>query len=105
MPVVITEENYNQEVLEFPGLVVLDVYATWCGPCQQMEPIMVELEKEFGSRCRFAKLDLGHARDLAIKLNVMSVPTFLFVVNGVIEDRAIGSMSKQHMKDKVESYL
>jgi len=105
MPIVIRQDNFEQEVMAAPGLVLLDVYATWCGPCQQMEPVIAELEKEMAGTCKFAKLNVEEARDLSIKLGVTSVPTFIFVLDGQIKDKVVGYMGKLTLKEKLESYL
>jgi thioredoxin 1 len=104
MPIAITENNFNQ-LESTSGLVVLDVYATWCPPCKQMEPIFLELEKELDGRCTFAKLNVDEARDLSITLQITSIPTFIFMVDGAIQDKVVGSMSKDTLKAKIESYL
>ncbi len=85
MAVSITQSNFEQEIKNEKLPVVLDVYASWCGPCQQMMPIVEELEKELAGKYKFAKLNVDEARDLSIKFGVISVPTFLFILNGQVK--------------------
>lgn len=105
MAIDITDNNYANEIEKSELPVVLDIYASWCGPCQQMEPTVSQLEKEFSGKCKFAKLNVDHARDLAIKFGVTSVPTFLFLKNGKVVSKETGYMSKEDLKKKIEEFL
>ncbi len=101
MAIDITQENHDQQIAQESKPVVLDVYASWCGPCQQMAPIFDELEKEMGDY-KFAKLNVDEARDLSVKYGVISVPTFLFIKNGEVKGKETGYMSKEDLKTKIE---
>jgi thioredoxin 1 len=102
MPINITKENYAQEVTASSLPVIIDVFATWCGPCQQMTPIFAELEKELSSSYKFAKINVDEARELSIQFGVTSVPTFLFIKDGQIVARATGYMSKEELLLKIK---
>lgn len=103
MAIDITQDNVEKEVMKESKPVILDVYATWCGPCQQMAPIFDELEKEMGETHKFAKLNVDEARDLSIKFGVISVPTFLFMKDGNIVGKETGYMAKDQLKEKIEA--
>ena len=105
MAINITQENVAQEVEQASKPVILDVYATWCGPCQQMMPIFEELEKAHGDSYVFAKLNVDEGRELSIKYGVTSVPTFLFIKNNEVVGRETGYMAKEDFEAKIKEYL
>lgn len=101
----ITQANYQQEVEQSSKPVVIDVYASWCGPCQMMTPIFDELEKEVGSKYKFLKLNVDEARDLSIKFGVTSVPTFIFIKNNQVAGRETGYMDKEDLLASITKIL
>lgn len=105
MPITITKDNFEQSIQQESKPIVLDVYAPWCGPCQQMAPLFEELEKEMGSDYVFAKLNVDEAREISIQYGVTSIPTFLFIKDGNVMGKETGFMSKEDLKAKITEYL
>ncbi len=105
MPVEITEDNYANEVESSNLPVILDVYATWCGPCKVTKPIFMDLEKDYIGRCKFAFLNTDHHRNLAIKFGITSIPTFIFIKDGKPLGKVIGGKSRDELQAFIESYL
>jgi thioredoxin len=98
----VTKENFEKEIALSPLPVVLDVYATWCGPCQQMMPIVDELEKELADKYKFVKLNVDEAREISIEYGVTSVPTFIFIKDNEVKGKETGYMSKDTLKERIE---
>lgn len=105
MPVIINKETIEKEVVQSKLPIVIDVYATWCGPCQQVAPIFEELETELSDTCKFGKLNVDEARELSIYYGVTSVPTFIFIKNNEIKHKETGYMSKDDLKAKIEAFI
>lgn len=102
MAISITSQNFESEIANEKKPIILDVFATWCGPCQQMIPIMEELEQELGSQYKFAKLNVDEAREISIRYGVTSVPTFIFIHNNVVKAKETGYMSKESLQEVIE---
>jgi len=87
-------EQFEQEVINEEGTVFIDFYATWCMPCKAMSPIIEELSKEYKD-VKFVKIDVDKNEELAIKYNVMSIPTMLIMKNGQVTKTFIGMTNKE----------
>lgn len=93
----ITSENFEKEVLESNKPVLIDFYATWCGPCKMMSPIVEEIAKELEGKIKVFKVDTDEEQDLAIKYGIMSIPTFMVFKNGKVEKTAVGMRDKEEL--------
>lgn len=105
MAIAVNAQNFEQEVKQSSLPVVVDVYATWCGPCRQMMPIFEELSKELSSQYKFTKLNIDEDREIAIQYSVSSIPTLLFFKKGTMVGKETGFMTKDALKSKLESLL
>ena len=101
----VTKENYETDILKSNLPVVIDANADWCGPCQQMKPLFEELAKELSEKYKFGILNIDENRELAVSLNVSSIPTFIFIKNGQVTGKETGYMSKDILKEKIEGHL
>ena len=80
----ITSENFEEEVLKAEKTVLVDMYATWCGPCKMQSPIIDKIADEQGDKIKVAKIDIDEAPEIAEKYGVMSIPTVLIIKNGEV---------------------
>ena len=101
---ILTSENFDREVLNSDKPVVVDFWATWCGPCMMLSPIMEELDGEMPD-VKFCKLNVDDERDLAIEYGVQSIPMLLFVKNGEIVGTSIGYADKASIRARIEAAL
>ena len=104
MEKVITNTNF-QEILEAPGLLVIDFWATWCGPCRMLSPIVDELAAEFEGRATIAKCNVDDCEEIAACFGVRNIPTVVFVKDGEVVDRTVGVVPKQDLVARVNLYL
>lgn len=98
---VITEANFQQEVLESKVPVMVEFGATWCGPCKIMAPVISQLASEL-TGVKIATLDVDEQSGLAQQYNVMSVPTMLFFKDGKVMDQMVGVQDKGTLKAKLD---
>ena len=84
---------------------LLDFYADWCGPCKVMEPVMEELEKELGDKVKITRIDVDQKQEEASKYGVMSIPTFVILMDGKEVDRFIGAVSKENVMQKLNVHV
>jgi len=101
----VTTHNFEAEVTQSKIPVVIDIFATWCGPCKMMMPLFEELSKEIGNQYKFLKLNIDEERDIAIQYNVSSIPTLLFVKEGKLVAKETGYMNKETLRAKIEGHL
>ncbi|AEE17570.1 thioredoxin [Treponema brennaborense] len=98
MAQILTQANFQKEVFESDKPVLVDFFATWCGPCKMMAPIVDELAKELDGEAKVFKVDIDQEEALATKFGIMSIPTFMVVKNGKITAQEPGGRSKEDLK-------
>lgn len=101
----VTTSTWNKEVLEDKGLVMVDFWAVWCGPCRMIAPTVEELAKEYAGKVKVAKLNTDENPDIATKYKIMGIPTIMFFKNGQKVDQVVGAVPKPQLKSKLESLL
>jgi len=103
MATIINREEFENNVLKSEKLVLVDFFATWCGPCQMLAPILEELSKE-NNEFEVVKIDIDQERELAIENEIEFVPTVVIYKNGKEIDRMTGVMDKTEILEKIEQY-
>jgi len=101
MTKLVSEMEFENEVIKSEVPVVVDFFATWCGPCKLIAPILDQLSDEFGEAAKIVKVDVDQAKEMAIEYNVKSVPTLIFFKNGEIVDKVVGALPKNELKSKI----
>ena len=104
MAKVATNTNFDS-LLEDGKLVVVDFWATWCGPCRMISPILDELEEEMADKISVVKVNVDDADEIAAQYRIMSIPTLLFIKNGQIVDKTVGAMPKPALAEKIQANL
>ena len=104
-PFVFTDENFESEALKSEGLVIVDFWATWCGPCRMIAPVIEELAAEYEGKVKIGKIDVDENNGTSIKYGVRSIPTVLFIKDGQVVDTVMGAQSKAVFVQKIQSYL
>ena len=104
MAKVATNTNFN-ELIADSKLVIVDFWATWCGPCRMISPILDELEEEMADKISVVKVNVDDADEIAAQYRLMSIPTLLFIKNGQIVDKTVGAMPKPALVEKINANL
>lgn len=103
-PVEITDANFEEVVLQSDKPVLVDFWATWCGPCRAIAPIVEELAGEFEGQAVIGKLDVDANPQTSIKYGVMSIPTLLVFKGGEVVEKHVGVAPKSVLKGKVTAH-
>ena len=102
---ILTEENYEKEVLQTPALIVIDFYADWCVPCKTMAPVFEDAAAEYQGKARFAKINVDQNKQLAIKNKVLGIPTLIFFKGGEPVERVSGAIDASQLKIRLDALL
>lgn len=97
----ITKENFEREVLQSDMPVVVDFFATWCGPCKMLSPIIDSFATEMKGVVKVGKIDIDNDMELAERYHVMQVPTLLVFKNGEVKETSVGVISKERIKELI----
>ena len=92
-------------LLEDEKLVIVDFWATWCGPCRMLSPLLDEVEEEMADKIVVVKVNVDDADEIAMRYRIMSIPTLIFFKGGQMVDRTVGAMPKSALVDKINANL
>jgi len=101
----VTTSTWDSEVIKAQGVVMIDFWAAWCGPCRIISPTIEELSKEYSGKIKVLKLNTDENSDIASRYQVMGIPTIMFFKDGTKLDQIVGVVPKQFLKAKIESFL
>lgn len=100
-----TDANFESKALKSNKLTVVDFWATWCGPCRRVGPIVEELAKEYKGKVNIGKLDVDKNTNITIEYGITSIPTLLFIKNGKVVDKLIGGYPKSTIEKKIKALM
>ena len=104
-PIALTDDNFSDEVLTAELPVLVDFWATWCGPCRMIAPIVEELSSEYEGKAKVCKLDVDTAQKTAAEFGIRSIPTLLIFKEGKVADQLIGAVPKEQIAEKLDASL
>ena len=104
-PLAVNDQEFEQAVLEADGLVMVDFWATWCGGCRLIAPIIDDLAGEYAGKAKVVKINVDEHADHAIQYDVRHTPTVVFFRNGQEVDRIVGAGKKAHYTSKLDALL
>lgn len=104
-PTAVGDDTFAATVEQSKGLVLVDFWATWCGPCLMIAPILDQLSGQYAGRVRIYKLDVDGNQKTAVKFNVRSIPAVLFFKDGKHVDTVVGAVPRQVLEARIEQHL
>ncbi len=101
----VTDDTFEQDVLQSNTPVLVDYWANWCAPCKMIAPILEEIAEEYGERIKVAKVDIDENRSVTERFNVRGIPTLILFKNGEAEAIKVGAVSKSQLTAFIDSNL
>ena len=100
--IILTEGNFEQEVLKSPTPVLVDFWAEWCGPCKMIAPMLDELASEYDGKVKVGKVNIDEFQSIATKYGIRAIPTLLIFKDGEVADQVVGMRSKRDLKANLD---
>lgn len=101
----VTDADFETEIVKHDGLVLVDFWATWCGPCRMVGPILDQLAVEYAGKAKVAKIDVDTNQRTTTHYNVRSIPAILFFKGGKLVDTVVGAVPKATIESKIQQHL
>jgi len=101
----LTDDNFDQEVINSEVPVLVDFWAEWCAPCRAIAPAVEELAEQYQGQAKIGKLDVDHNQQVAMKFGIRSIPTLLIFKNGEVAEQIIGAVPKAQLESKLKNTL
>ena len=105
MTIEVTDQNFEEQVVQSDKLVLVDFWAEWCGPCRMVSPIVKELADDYENNLIVAKLDVDSNPETSAKYGIRNIPTILFFKNGDVVDKQVGAVPKGTLAAKIDGLL
>lgn len=99
----LNSSNFNEEITNTDKLVLIDFFANWCGPCQMLSPIISEIANDYADSIKVCKVNVDENQELALKYNVMSIPTLIFFKNGEAIESTVGFRTKAELNNIINN--
>jgi thioredoxin 1 len=103
MAIELTKSNFKSEITDSLLPAIVDFWATWCGPCMMIGPVVDEISKEYAGKVKVGKINVDNENELAGQFNVMSIPTLLFFKGGKVVETIVGAVPKEHIVEKLKA--
>ena len=103
MITVLDSQNFESEITNSISPIIVDFFASWCGPCKMLSPVLEKIDEKFGENLKILKVDIDKFPELANKYNIMSVPTLIFFENGEIVRQETGFMPEENIMEFIKS--
>ncbi len=101
----LTEVNFQEEVLNSTGVVLVDFWAPWCGPCRMVAPVLEQIAKEYEGLVKIVKVNVDENPNLAGKYGIMSIPTLMIFKGGRVVEQLVGALPKPALENKLERWV
>lgn len=101
----VTDENFDEEIMNSDMPAMVDFWAEWCGPCKVVGPVVEELAQEYKGKIKVAKMDVDESRKTPARFGIRNIPTLIFFKSGEVVQTIIGAQPKSHLEDELKKLL